>query len=192
MERIIGEKMKDSMIKIGMVYIDMDGVLANFFQKLAKLYGMHHWKDIPSEEDTVKRLSGTDFFNTLEPFPTTHQLLRDVHWLTEGNWSILSTPLKGDEQNSIYWKNRWLDRILDQVNEPLSIKGVQPLCRFYSHHKHQFAKEKRLLKDVPNLLIDDRPDNIKAFIQQGGVGLRYQADESNYKELITKLGKELY
>jgi hypothetical protein len=78
--------MKDSMIKIGMVFVDMDGVLANFFQRLAKLYGMHHWKDIPSSEDTVKRLSGTDFFNTLEPFPTTHQLLRDVHRLTEGNW----------------------------------------------------------------------------------------------------------
>ena len=180
--------MKDSMIKIGMVFVDMDGVLANFFQRLAKLYVMHHWKDIPSSEDTVKRLSGTDFFNTLEPFPTTHQLIRDVHTLTEGNWSILSTPLKGDEQNSIYWKNRWLDEILDSEE----LKGIQPVCRFYSHHKHHFAKEKRLLKDVPNLLIDDRPHNLRAFVEQGGVGLRYQADESNYDKLITKLKKELF
>ena len=180
--------MKDSMIKIGMVFVDMDGVLANFFHRLAKLYGMQHWKDIPSSEDTVKRLSGTDFFNTLEPFPTTHQLLRDVHWLTEGNWAILSTPLKGDEQNSIYWKNRWLDRILDEVNEPLSIKGIQPKNRFYSHHKENYAMD----GDKPNLLIDDRPHNLRAFVQQGGVGIRYQADESNYQKLITKLGKELH
>lgn len=173
--------MKDNVIRIGLVYVDMDGVLANFFHRLAKLYGMQHWKDIPSSEDTVKRLSGTDFFNTLEPFPTTHQLIRDVHWLTKGNWAILSTPLKGDEQNSIYWKNRWLDRILDELG------GIQPVARFYSHHKENYAMD----GDKPNLLIDDRPHNLRAFVQQGGVGIRYQADESNYNKLLNKLEKEL-
>ena len=178
--------MYNNVIRIGMVYVDLDGVLANFFKALAELYGKRHWKEIPKEEDTVKRLSGTDFFNTLEPFPTTTRLIRDIHWLTEGSWSILSTPLRGDERNSIYWKNRWLDRILDEL------EGIQPVARFYSHHKHNFAIEKRLLKDVPNLLIDDRPHNLRAFVEQGGVGLRYQADESNYQKLITKLGKELF
>ena len=179
--------MYNNVIRIGMVYVDLDGVLANFFKALAELYGKRHWKEIPKEEDTVKRLSGTDFFNTLEPFPTTTTLIKDIHRLTKGNWSILSTPLRGDERNSIYWKNRWLDKILDSEE----LKGIQPLCRFYSHHKHHFAIEKRLLKDVPNILIDDRPHNLRAFIQQGGIGLRFQADESNYNKLLYKLEKEL-
>ena len=180
--------MYNNVIRIGMVYVDLDGVLANFFKALAELYGKRHWKEIPKEEDTVKRLSGTDFFNTLEPFPTTTTLIKDIHRLTKGSWSILSTPLRGDERNSIYWKNRWLDRVLDKVNEPLSIKGIQPRNRFYSHTKHNYAIE----GNKPNLLIDDRPHNLKAFIERGGVGLRYQADESNYQKLITKLGKELF
>ena len=33
---------------------------------------------------------------------------------------------------------------------------------------------------------------IRAFEQQGGVGLRYQADESNYDKLLNKLEKELF
>ena len=68
------------------------------------------------------------------------------------------------------------------------LEGVQPKQRFYSHTKHLYAKA----NDVPNLLVDDRPHNLRAFEQQGGVGLRYQADESNYDKLITKLEKELY
>ena len=176
--------MYNNVIRIGMVYVDLDGVLANFFKALAELYGKRHWKEIPKEEDTVKRLSGTDFFNTLEPFPTTTTLIKDIHRLTKGSWSILSTPLRGDERNSIYWKNRWLDRILESED----LEGVQPKQRFYSNTKHLYAKA----NDVPNLLVDDRPHNLRAFEQQGGVGLRYQADESNYDKLITKLEKELY
>ena len=114
----------------------MDGVLANFFKALARLYGFQHWKDIPSSEDTVKRLSGTDFFYTLEPFETTKQLLYDVHRLTDGQWAILSTPLRGDERNSAYWKNRWLDKILDDKD----LIGVYPKSRHYSHHKFLYAK----------------------------------------------------
>ena len=175
--------MYNNVIRIGMVYVDLDGVLANFFKALAELYGKRHWKEIPKEEDTVKRLSGTDFFNTLEPFPTTTTLIKDIHRLTKGSWSILSTPLRGDERNSIYWKNRWLDRILESED----LKGIQPKQRFYSHTKHLYAKA----NDVPNLLVDDRPHNLIAFEQQGGVGLRYQADESNYNKLLNKLEKEL-
>lgn len=176
--------MKDNVIRIGLVYIDMDGVLANFFKALARLYGFQHWKDIPSSEDTVKRLSGTDFFYTLEPFETTKQLLYDVHRLTDGQWAILSTPLRGDERNSAYWKNRWLDKILDDKD----LIGVYPKSRHYSHHKFLYAKN---VYKKPNLLVDDRPHNLTKFIEQGGIGIRYQADESSYDKLITKLEKEL-
>ena len=176
------------MKKIGTVYLDMDGVLADFFPELVNFYKakfphIQHWKDIPSSEDTVRGLSGTDFFYRLPIFPTTKKLLKLVHEMTEGSWSILSTPLRGDERNSSYWKNRWLDKLLEDEE----LQGVKPQTRIYSHHKFLYAKAHSL----PNLLIDDRPQNVDDFIKSGGVGIRYQANESKWSKLITKLEKEI-
>ena len=176
------------MKKIGTLYLDMDGVIADFFPELVNFYKakfphIQHWKDIPSTEDIVKGLSGTDFFYRLPIFPTTKKLLKLIHEMTKGNWSILSTPLKGDERNSIYWKNRWLDKLL----EDKELIGVKPQTRNYSHHKFLYAKTHSL----PNLLIDDRPQNIEWFIEKGGKGIRYQANESKWNKLITKLEKEI-
>ena len=37
-------------------YVDMDGVIADFFGALAKEFGVQHWKDIPTQEDVIERL----------------------------------------------------------------------------------------------------------------------------------------
>ena len=163
-----------------MIYVDMDGVSADFFGGLAKLSGYPHWKDIPNTEDTVARLKGTSFFNTLEPFPTAKTLLSVVHWMSEGEWSILSTPLQGDEENSAYWKNKWLDNLLAHKD----MKGVMPMSRIYAHSKQLYATNGI---GEPNLLIDDRPHNVRLFEEFGGIGIRYQANESSLPKLIRKL-----
>ena len=43
-------------------YVDMDGVIADFFGALAKEFGEQHWKDIPTQQDVIDRITGTDFF----------------------------------------------------------------------------------------------------------------------------------
>ena len=62
------------------VYVDMDGVLANFFGAWAKLVGVKTYRDIPQDKvnDTLNQMIGTDFFAKLPKFPTTDKLIQLV------------------------------------------------------------------------------------------------------------------
>ena len=59
------------MIKPNITYIDMDGVIADFFGGLAKEFNVNHWKDIPTQQEVIDRLTGSDFFSRISIFPTT-------------------------------------------------------------------------------------------------------------------------
>ena len=59
--------MTDRRIKI---YLDMDGVIADFFGALEKHYNVSHWKEVPSIEQTLKDLKGTDFFGNIPKLQT--------------------------------------------------------------------------------------------------------------------------
>ena len=39
----------------------------------------------------------------------------------------------------------------------------------------------------PNILVDDKPDNIQRWINAGGVGIRYQANKDSLEDLIANL-----
>ena len=53
------------------VYVDLDGVLADFFGGVEKLYGVDHWKQLVSDKtkdlkmEVINKIQGTDFFATL-------------------------------------------------------------------------------------------------------------------------------
>ena len=61
-------------------YVDMDGVIANFFAEYAKMANAKTYRDIPPAkvDPTLNKMIGTDFFNRLPKFPTTDKLIQMV------------------------------------------------------------------------------------------------------------------
>jgi len=153
------------------IYLDMDGVIADFFGGLEKFYGVDHWKML--KDESILGLKGTDFFNILEPFETSGSLIDYVRNIPGWNYGICSSPLRDDHYNSGYWKRVWLtDRSwLPQIDKLI-----------FTTRKHRYAVNR--LDGSPNILIDDKPTNIKAWNEAGGIGIRYQANEDDLEEYL--------
>ena len=164
------------------VYVDMDGVLADFFHEYAKLagvppnkFGRHDYRSIPpaKADPTLNKMVGTDFFARLPKFSTADQLLRIVVDAA-GHYNICSSPLRGDHEGSEKWKRVWIKKEL----------AVQPKNIFITPRKEKYAVGPT---GVPNVLIDDRGDNISKWEAAGGIGIKYQADEDTLKKVLEGL-----
>jgi len=158
------------------VYLDMDGVIADFFGAFAKANNVTHWKSIKQKEKALNDLVGTDWFYQLPTFDSdSHYIVHTVIRMSHGDWGICSSPLRGDEHNSAYWKRRWLEKheIMPEVEN----------CIFTSN-KHKYAVSR--LTGKPNILIDDKIDNIKRWEQAGGIGIRFQCDQDDIEEYLFK------
>jgi len=162
------------------VYLDMDGVLADFFGGVEFLYGVEHWKQLTNDKtkdlkkEVIDRITGTDFFAVLPKFPTADALIDMVKKFTGGNFSINTSPLRGDHENSAKYKKLWIQNNIEQPDE-IVVTG----------RKETYAKNKGT--GTPNILIDDRPVNIQKWQAAGGYGILYQAN----RDSLTKVQKGL-
>ena len=160
------------------VYIDMDGVLADFFTEYAKMAGIKSgdYRQIPRAaiDPTLNKMVGTDFFNRLPKIPTADQLLQIAVNFSGGDYNILSSPLRGDKANSSKWKKVWIAR-------ELSIKPKQVII---TGRKESYATGNN---GIPNILIDDRGANIERWRAAGGFGIKYQADEDSLDVVVKGL-----
>ncbi len=149
------------------VYLDMDGVIADFFAEYAKLAGVESgdYRSIPPAkvDPTLDKMIGTDFFFRLPKFPSADALI-DMIVKTFGYYHICSSPLRGDHAGSEKWKKAWIKKHLK----------IQPKEIIITPNKAKHAVQP---DGTPNILIDDRGSNISAWEAKGGVGIKYQADE---------------
>jgi len=155
------------------VYVDMDGVIADFFQALENKYGVDHWKDIDIDK-SILELKGTDFFGTIPKFKTSDTLISYIDKLTNGAWIILSSPLRYDNDNSAFWKRHWLAK-----------HNYKPNDAIFTSNKEKYAMNRLYTRG--NILIDDKPDNINKWIYKGGIGILYQANQDSLEYLYNKL-----
>ena len=169
-------KASDLALPKGMkVYLDMDGVLADFFSEYAKLAGVTSYREIPpaKADPTLNKMIGTDFFNTLPKFPSADKLV-DIAVEAAGSYGIISSPLRGDFENSALNKKKWVKRELTP----------QPTEVYITPNKAKYAIGP---DGMPNVLIDDRGTNITAWEAAGGIGIKYQADENSLKVVLDGL-----
>ena len=165
------------------VYLDMDGVLADFFGGVEFLYGVEHWKELTNDKtkdlkkQVIDRITGTDFFAVLPKFKTADALIDMVKKFTGGKFSINTSPLRGDHENSAKYKRVWISNNIEQPDE-IIVTG----------RKESYAKNKGT--GTPNILIDDRPVNIQRWQAAGGYGILYQANRDSLDKV--KKGLEDY
>ena len=159
-----------------MIYLDMDGVIADFFGGIEAKFGVDHWKDLDFKEEVFAGLKNTDFFYTLPLFDVSTKIVthvKEVAFSEDIDWGICSSPMRYDDHNSAFHKRNWL---IDH--------GFMPkVCNcIFTSNKHKYAWSE--IDRKPNILIDDKPQNIKAWKDAGGIGIRYQANEDDFEEYL--------
>ena len=136
------------------VYVDMDGVLVDFFTEWAKLMNVKTYRDIPKRQipKALKKIVDTpNFWENLPPLAGYKELLNAIKQM-HGSYRILSSPLANDP-NVDQGKREW-------VNKHLGF--FKPEKVIIDHNKSQYAKQS---DGTPNILIDDYGKNVNAWKQ---------------------------
>jgi 5'(3')-deoxyribonucleotidase len=156
LEEALGEISKNSEI-----YVDMDGVLADFFGEWSKSQGVDNWKDIKDPAKAIGDIKSIDdFWLNLPVLPKAKELLGLIKQV-KGKYKICTSPLADDPRSDPH-KREWVKK---------NLAFFPPEEVIVTHNKPQFAKQK---DDTPNILIDDYGVNINAWEEAGGIGFKYK------------------
>lgn len=181
--RII-ELLEDIQKKMPHLYLDMDGVQADFFGAWAERLGVSHWKAIQDKEKEINELAHSDaktvydFFYNLRPLKSGQQI---ISWLHQNKipFTVLSAPLRGPfSQASIEAKKDWLDK----YNPGTSSNAI------FTSNKQNYA----ITDGVKNVLVDDFGPYIQKWMDAGGIPVKHAEefeDPNTGKNTIEKLIK---
>lgn len=159
------------------VYVDMDGVLADFFGEVAREHDVTYWREIHRKDLGIDQIAQQpEFFAGLPILPNAGRFMKGLLSLTN-QYSILSSPLMSNVEESSKEKTEWLQRHL---------KNHQPQAVIFDHEKYKFARQ---ADGTPNILIDDWDTNIKLWEANGGIGILYK--DNKFQDVLHKLGLAL-
>lgn len=183
-------KIQDLGTDLPHLYLDMDGVQADFFTAWARWHNdkfkqdhVERYKDIgdrAAREQSIGELAseGDEFVEQFfANLPTLPGGMRLVAWLKQNRipFTILSAPMRYRNAASIKGKLAWLDR-----HNP----GTSSTAQFSG------AKERYALKGGrSNILVDDHKKWVQNWIDAGGTGILYRDDRVN--DVIRRLA-EIY
>lgn len=170
--------------KMPHVFLDMDGVQADFFGAWSKKSGVDHWKAIGNKEQEIEELAHSsakevyDFFYDLEPLSGGMEV---IAWLRRNNipYTVLSAPLRGPyKEASVQAKKDWLDKY-----HPGSSGNA-----IFTDQKFKHA----MSGGRPNVLVDDFGKYLKAWADAGGITIKHEdqyEDSETGQHTIEKLEK---
>ena len=156
--------------EIKRIFVDMDGVLADFNTGVETLTGRefpntdqgHNDYDERKEELTNKRL-----FRNLPPMPDMYDLVAYIRH-TGLPWEILTAAGVINRELVVFDKNEW-------IREHVS-PSVVVTCTMTGSQKGMFAIK-------GSVLIDDRQKNLDAWEAHGGIGILHTSAEDTINQL---------
>ena len=173
------ELMEDTNKKMPHLYLDMDGVQADFFGAWAAKNNVGNYKEIPDTETSINELATSSplevykFFRELKPLEGGGKI---VQWLNQHNipYTVLSAPLRGPYAvASIEAKKDWLDE-----HNPNATQNA-----IFTQHKHKYA----LNNGEPNVLVDDYGKYLNHWSNAGGIAVKHE--DGNTQHTINELEK---
>jgi 5'(3')-deoxyribonucleotidase len=143
------------------IYVDMDGVLADFFGEWAKAMGKKSFRDIEDPEAAIGKIKDIeDFWLNLPVLPQAKQLLTLIKKV-KGKYKICTSPLADDPRSEPH-KREWVKK---------NLAFFLPEEVIVTHNKPKWATQK---DGTPNILIDDYGVNIDKWEAAGGIGFKYK------------------
>ena len=148
------------------LFLDMDGVQADFFGAWAERHGVSHYKAIGDRDKSMNELAHSSpeevysFFRDLKPLSGG---IKIISWLRSHKipFTVLSAPLRGPHSiASIEAKQDWLD----QYNPGTSNHAI------FTSTKQKYA----LNGDLQNVLVDDYGKYLSAWSDAGGIAVKYE------------------
>lgn len=159
-------KIDDLEKKMPHLYLDMDGVQADFFGAWADKHNVSHWKAIVDKEGEIEELANSTpeqvygFFRNLRLLKGGKEI---IDWVKKHNipYTVLSAPLRGPYADvSKQAKRDWLDQ-----HHPGSSENA-----IFTSKKQQYA-----VKDgVQNVLVDDFGPYCEKFKNAGGIVVKHE------------------
>ena len=155
----------ETTVKSPILYVDMDGVLADFYSPFNQMAGVSSWKD--ASKDTVSKVliditKRDDFWINLDVLSDVPSIMLAIKTLFNGEYKILSKALAGDKR-VVAQKKQWVQNNLQpQPNEVIIMPATAD--------KGMYAKQ---ADGTANILIDDFGYNIKKWKSAGGIGIQH-------------------
>jgi len=142
------------------IYVDMDGVLADFFGAWKKLIGTD-WREIKDLDSALQKIRDKDDFWLKIPITKNAMNLLSLIKQLKGKYNILSAPLPNDP-NSEPHKREWIKK---------NLSAFPPSKVIITSNKAVHATQP---DGTPNILIDDFGQNIAKWEAAGGVGFKHK------------------
>ena len=157
------------------IYVDMDGVLADFFGAWKKLIG-RDWREIKDLPGALQKIRDKDDFWLNIPMTKNANNLLGLIKELKGSYTILSAPLPDDPKSEPH-KREWIKN---------NLTAFPPKKVIITSNKAVHATQP---DGTANILIDDYGQNVAKWESAGGVGFKHK--DHKFERTVSNLKQHM-
>lgn len=148
------------------LYLDLDGVMADYDKHFADLFPGHDLAALPKKEMWALVHSVPDFFSTIPPCDGA--LLRWDTWIGRYHPIVLTAAGTSNYEHVAKQKREWVRK---QLGKHIQVIAVQ-----------DGLQKPLMMKNPGDILIDDWDKNTKAWEAEGGVPILHKNWYDTYEQ----------